>query len=202
MNCISKKGLRHKVSVGHGGSDGSYEYLVFRSTLLGAAARHGLHPIIDYDEPALDQLFQPVRIGQLSDTCPMCILDLTPMHWHVIRIEPKENGTLQVDRKQPCKHFNPRFPATGDHILDASLKQASKLNMAFCFQKRSSSKAVPQNGAAAGRTFCISFLAASFYEFPSAWLSHIQEHPPSLHGVIQPMEYSSAWIINLNRHVK
>ena len=175
---------------------------MFRSTLLGAAARHGLHPVVDYDEPALDQLFQPVRIGQLSDACLVCMLDLPLKHWLVIGIERKENGTLQVDRKQPCKHFNPRFPATGDHILDASLKQASKLNMAFCFQKRSSSKAVPQNGPAAGRTFCISFLAASFHGLPSAWLSQIQKHPPTPQSVIQSMEHSFSWIIQLCHQVQ
>lgn len=42
---------------------------------------------------------------------------------------------VQVDRNECCKHFAPRFPETGAVEVDSSLSQASKLNMAFVFQK-------------------------------------------------------------------
>ena len=42
---------------GQGQAEGSYEYLVFNSTLLGVAAEHGLHPITDWEDPELDECF-------------------------------------------------------------------------------------------------------------------------------------------------
>lgn len=49
------------VKAGHGESGGSYEYLVFRSTLVGAARRHGLVPITDYQDSELEKFFQEVQ---------------------------------------------------------------------------------------------------------------------------------------------
>ena len=43
---------------------------------------------------------------------------------------------MQADRNEACKHFAPKFPETGNTAVDVSLSLASKLNMAFCFQKR------------------------------------------------------------------
>jgi hypothetical protein len=43
-----------------GSGEGSYEYLVFTSTLLGVAAKHGLVPVSDWDDPDLDACFDEV----------------------------------------------------------------------------------------------------------------------------------------------
>ncbi|EIE26052.1 hypothetical protein COCSUDRAFT_61044 [Coccomyxa subellipsoidea C-169] len=40
-----------------GAAEGSYEYLVFNSTLIGVAAKHGLEPITDWRDPELDDCF-------------------------------------------------------------------------------------------------------------------------------------------------
>lgn len=44
-------------TAGQGQAEGSYEYLVFNSTLLGVAAEHGLHPLTDWEDPELDACF-------------------------------------------------------------------------------------------------------------------------------------------------
>ena len=54
---------------GHGSSTGSYEYLVFRSTLIGAAKRHGLHPVENYGSPTLDRLFAEVGSYKYKYKC-------------------------------------------------------------------------------------------------------------------------------------
>lgn len=47
---------------GHEGfTEGSHEYLVFDKVLMGLAAKYGLHPVTDYDDPSLEQLFEAVR---------------------------------------------------------------------------------------------------------------------------------------------
>ena len=45
---------------------GSYEYLVFRSTLVGVAGKHGLKPIIDLGDPDMDELFQQAGLKSLQ----------------------------------------------------------------------------------------------------------------------------------------
>lgn len=50
---------------GHEGlTEGSHEYLVFDKVLLAEAAKAGLYPVTDYDDPELDQLFEPVSCIQ------------------------------------------------------------------------------------------------------------------------------------------
>ena len=53
---------------GQGQAEGSYEYLVFNSTLLGVAAEHGLHPITDWEDPELDECFDQA-CAHASDAC-------------------------------------------------------------------------------------------------------------------------------------
>ena len=53
---------------GQGQAEGSYEYLVFNSTLLGVAAEHGLHPITDWEDPQLDECFDQA-CALASDAC-------------------------------------------------------------------------------------------------------------------------------------
>ncbi len=50
----------HRWRAGVGSGEGSYEYLVFTSTLLGVAAKHGLVPVSDWDDPDLDACFDEV----------------------------------------------------------------------------------------------------------------------------------------------
>ena len=45
------------LGAGQGQAEGSYEYLVFNSTLLGVAAEHGLHSLTDWEDPELDECF-------------------------------------------------------------------------------------------------------------------------------------------------
>ena len=45
------------VRTGVDSGEGSYEYLVFNTTFLGVAARHGLAPLIDWGDPGLDACF-------------------------------------------------------------------------------------------------------------------------------------------------
>ena len=49
-----------------------------------------------------------------------------------------------MDKKECCKHFAPMFPTTGEVAVDTSLMQASKLNMAFAFQKTSGPVTLPE----------------------------------------------------------
>lgn len=52
---------------GHEGfTEGSHEYLVFEKVLLAVAAKYGLHPVTDYDDPSLDQCFDPVSHSHLA----------------------------------------------------------------------------------------------------------------------------------------
>ena len=52
---------------GHEGlTEGSHEYLVFEKVLLGVAAKYGLHPVTDYDDPSMDALFDPVSTVHVS----------------------------------------------------------------------------------------------------------------------------------------
>lgn len=43
-----------------GTGEGSYEYLVFNSTLIGVAAKHGLKPLTDWGDAELDCCFDEV----------------------------------------------------------------------------------------------------------------------------------------------
>ena len=56
-NAQSRHAFELAVCAGQGQAEGSYEYLVFNSTLLGVAAEHGLHPITDWEDPELDECF-------------------------------------------------------------------------------------------------------------------------------------------------
>lgn len=51
------------VSAGVGATEGSYEYLVFNSTLIGVAAKHGLKPVVDWGDPELADCFDEVGIS-------------------------------------------------------------------------------------------------------------------------------------------
>lgn len=66
LNLAARRGLTRKSvsSAGHGSSVGSYEYLVFRSTLVGVALKHGFKPIIRYDDPRLEEMFQKVGLAR------------------------------------------------------------------------------------------------------------------------------------------
>ena len=55
---------------GTGESEGSYEYLVFFSTLTQLAKLHDLHPVLDYGNEQLNNLFDKVRA---SCSCAMVI---------------------------------------------------------------------------------------------------------------------------------
>ena len=52
--------LLFHLAAGQGQAEGSYEYLVFNSTLLGVAAAHGLHALTDWEDPDLDDCFDEV----------------------------------------------------------------------------------------------------------------------------------------------
>ncbi|KAF6256464.1 mRNA capping enzyme-domain-containing protein [Scenedesmus sp. NREL 46B-D3] len=44
---------------GHEGfSEGSHEYLVFEKVLLSVAKKYGLHPVVNFEDPSLDELFE------------------------------------------------------------------------------------------------------------------------------------------------
>ncbi|KAK9813088.1 hypothetical protein WJX72_008788 [[Myrmecia] bisecta] len=47
------------VTAGHEKSKGSVEFLVFKSTLIGVAAQHGLKPVMHYHYPELERLLSP-----------------------------------------------------------------------------------------------------------------------------------------------
>ena len=53
------EGLWHGAGVGS--TEGSYEYLVFNSTFLGVAKKHGLTPLVDWGDPELDACFEEAR---------------------------------------------------------------------------------------------------------------------------------------------
>ena len=53
-----------------GSTEGSYEYLVFNSTFLGVAKKHGLTPLVDWGDPDLDACFEEAIIPcHLFDFC-------------------------------------------------------------------------------------------------------------------------------------
>ena len=56
--CLTVPRFELALCAGQGQAEGSYEYLVFNSTLLGVAAEHGLHPITDWEDPELDECFE------------------------------------------------------------------------------------------------------------------------------------------------
>lgn len=51
---------RLQYPAGQGQAEGSYEYLVFNSTLLGVAAEHGLQALTEWDDAELDDCFDEV----------------------------------------------------------------------------------------------------------------------------------------------
>lgn len=70
-------------AAGQGQAEGSYEYLVFNSTLLGVAAEHGLHALTEWDDPELDECFDEVplsaaALSALSMHCPPAIYPECP----------------------------------------------------------------------------------------------------------------------------
>uniref|UniRef100_A0A383V9F3 mRNA (guanine-N(7))-methyltransferase n=1 Tax=Tetradesmus obliquus TaxID=3088 RepID=A0A383V9F3_TETOB len=53
------------VVAGHEGfSEGSREYLVFEKVLLSVAKKYGLHPVVNFEDPALDALFDEGDAGK------------------------------------------------------------------------------------------------------------------------------------------
>lgn len=73
------------LGAGVGSGEGSYEYLVFTSTLLGVAARHGLVPICDWGDPDLDACFDEARALHHPIAC--------------------EAGTIVLHAHPPCMLF-------------------------------------------------------------------------------------------------
>ncbi|CAL8470296.1 g9838 [Coccomyxa elongata] len=57
FGCAYTCAIGDTVTQGIGGTEGSYEYLVFNSTLIGVAAKHGLKPVCDWEDPELDDCF-------------------------------------------------------------------------------------------------------------------------------------------------
>ncbi|MEW5310554.1 MAG: hypothetical protein WDW38_002342 [Sanguina aurantia] len=51
--------IKSTVTEGDDESDGSLEYLVFTSALTAVAARHGLYPVAEYNDPHFEDLFEP-----------------------------------------------------------------------------------------------------------------------------------------------
>ncbi|BDA44333.1 mRNA cap guanine-N7 methyltransferase [Coccomyxa sp. Obi] len=57
FGCAYTCAIGDTVTQGVGATEGSYEYLVFNSTLIGVAAKHGLKPVCDWGDPELDDCF-------------------------------------------------------------------------------------------------------------------------------------------------
>ena len=71
---------------GQGQDEGSYEYLVFNSTLLGVAAEHGLHPITDWEDPELDECFDQAST-LASDACLVNSQERLQGHGEIVIVE-------------------------------------------------------------------------------------------------------------------
>jgi 2-polyprenyl-3-methyl-5-hydroxy-6-metoxy-1,4-benzoquinol methylase len=53
------------VTGGEEGTEGSLEYLVYQSVLVGVAKEVGLEPVLDYQDPELEQCLQPADAGRV-----------------------------------------------------------------------------------------------------------------------------------------
>lgn len=60
FGCAYTCAIGDTVTQGVGATEGSYEYLVFNSTLIGVAAKHGLKPVCDWGDPELVGCFDEV----------------------------------------------------------------------------------------------------------------------------------------------
>ena len=153
-----------------GSTEGSYEYLVFNSTFLGVAKKHGLTPLVDWGDPDLDACFDEARALVMVQSC-LYGAKVQARIWHLeshahrgVPYPVNVPLDMQADLHKPIKHFRPKFPPESD----PSLAKASALFAAFAFQK-GMAPAAPEANDGHRNSGMHQHLSAAAVALPRGW---------------------------------